>query len=39
MRSVHLDDLDAVLDNALTALDSVVDRDWSVPAAGLEWTV
>jgi hypothetical protein len=39
METAHLDDLDAVLDNALTALDAEVDRDWSVPAAGLEWTV
>jgi hypothetical protein len=39
MDSAHLDDLDAVLVDALKALDAVVDRDWQVPAAGLDWTV
>lgn len=39
MDSAHLDDLDTVLDDALSALLAVVDRDWSVPAAGLDWTV
>lgn len=39
MDSPHLDDLDRVLVDALAALRAVLDRDWQVPAAGLDWTV
>jgi hypothetical protein len=39
MDSPHLDDLDRVLADALAALRAVLDRDWQVPAAGLDWSV
>jgi hypothetical protein len=33
-----VDDLDATVTDATTALLEVVDRDWSAPASGLTWT-
>ena len=39
MDSPLVDDLDAVLGAALTALDGVTDRDWQVPAQDLDWSV
>ncbi|CAN5581356.1 hypothetical protein BH10ACT10_BH10ACT10_29700 [soil metagenome] len=33
-----VDDLDTVVESACTALETVLDRDWSVPATGLTWT-
>jgi hypothetical protein len=39
MESPHLDDLDRVLVDALATLHAALDRDWQVPAAGLDWTV
>ena len=39
MDSPLVDDLDAVLDAAVTALDGVTDRDWQVPARDLDWSV
>ena len=33
-----VDDLETVVETACSALETVLDRDWSVPADGLEWT-
>ena len=33
-----VDDLETVVETACSALETVLERDWSVPADGLEWT-
>jgi hypothetical protein len=33
-----VDDLEAVVESACSALETALDRDWSVPATGLAWT-